>query len=103
MKNETGYWIECIPVRKTSLLSLSPGLYQASIDDFPDIKAIGISPDRAITKLRRRLDDLRRTYEERNEELPSGHSRLKPPQRLRGVDGWMSVYLELRACNIGTA
>ena len=97
MTSDNGYWIECVPVRKGSLLHLSPGLYRATISDFPDLYGLGLSPDRAITKLRRRLDAIREDCDVRAGfcPWPRAHSRLRPPHGLRAIEGWMSVYLDL--------
>lgn len=93
---DTGYWIECIPLQRTvSDARSSPDFYSATIHDFPDLMARGLSPDRAIDKLRRKLEKLHQ--DSAREALPSPHNRLAPPRRLRDVDGWMSVYLDLRA------
>jgi predicted RNase H-like HicB family nuclease len=97
--NNNGYWIECVPVRKPSLLHADAGFYTASISDFPEIRGFGLSPDRAITKLRKRLDAVRATYADQKEQLPQPHNRLTPPQRLRGIEGWMSVYVDLAISN----
>ena len=97
MKTDSGYWIECVPVRRGSLVHLTPGLYRATIADFPELSGLGLSPDRAITKLRRRLDAIRARDDGRKGycEWPRAHSRLRPPSTLRAVEGWMSVYLDL--------
>lgn len=71
---------------------MDPGLYTASINDLPDVKGLGLSPDRAIAKLQRRLSHLR---EERNCALPPMHNHLHPPQPNAAPNGWMSVYVEL--------
>jgi hypothetical protein len=74
---------------------LDPGLYAASIDGLPDVKAIGLSPDRAITKVKKRLEALRAARTASGLDLPMAHNRLTPPQRLRAQMGWMSVYVAL--------
>lgn len=95
MNKDNGYWIECVPVREPSLFAFYTGLYTAQVRDFPDIKAYGISPDRAISKLKRRLEHMHHDYTARAEPLPKPHSRLRPPQTLADTSGWMSVYVSL--------
>jgi hypothetical protein len=90
---QAGYWIECVPLRPRSWMHLDPGLYAASIEGLPDVHGLGISPDRAIAKLKRRLEMLR--------ALPPPHSQLKPPQRLQACQGWMSIYVELAGASTG--
>ena len=93
---DNGYWIECIPLRRTTPdFKDIPPLYHARIRDLPDLDARGLSPDRAISKLRRKLEKLRSGVEG-EAPLPRPHSRLFPPPCLRDVDGWMLVYLELK-------
>lgn len=103
IKKDTGYWIECVPIRKASFLSMEPGFYAATIADFPDMRAYGISPDRAITKLKRRLERLRTERAGPIRDLPRPHNRLQPPHKNREVEGWMSVYLDLIPSNMSTA
>lgn len=86
---DNGYWVECVPLRPRSWLHLDPGLYSASIDGLPDVKGLGLSPDRAIAKLQRRLAQVRAE----RADLPPAHNHLNPPHRLRDVQGWMSVYV----------
>lgn len=101
MNQDTGYWVECVPVRApSSLLGVHPGLYRASIGDFPHVYGLGLSPDRAITKLKRRLAYLHAIAGEPLPPLPQVHNRLRPPQTLRGIEGWMSVYLDLAALGV---
>jgi hypothetical protein len=96
MAETCGYWVECIPVRKGSFFTASPSLYAASVSDRPDIKAWGLNPNRAITKLRRRLAHLQEEAEQKHVALlPNAHNRLSPPHRLRGQAGWLSVYIDL--------
>lgn len=92
---DEGYWVECIPVRKGSFFAATPSLYAATISDCPDIKAWGLSPDRAITKLKKRLAVLRDDAAHADIHLPRAHNRLSPPHRLRGQAGWLSVYIDL--------
>lgn len=91
-----GYWVECVPLRPRSWLHLDPGLYAASVDGLPDVKAIGLSPDRAISKVKRRLEALRQERVALGQTLPPAHNHLSPPQRLRAEVGWMSVYVALQ-------
>jgi hypothetical protein len=88
-----GYWVECVPLRPRSWLHLDPGLYSASIDGLPDVQGLGLSPDRAIAKLQRRLAQVRAERIADGAGLPPTHSPLTPPKRLQGHHGWMSVYV----------
>ena len=98
-----GYWVECVPLRPRSWLHMNPGLYAASVEGFPDARGLGISPDRAIEKLRRRLMQIQGERVKRGENLPTGHNRLAPPKRLQGQIGWMSVFVDLARARDGAA
>ncbi len=95
----SGYWVECVPLRPRSWLHLDPGLYAASIDGIPGARGLGISPDRAIEKLQRRLAQIRSERVEHGVDLPPTHSRLVPPKRLQNHIGWMSVFVAVEAQN----
>ncbi len=94
-----GYWVVCVPLRPRSWLHLDPGLYAASIDGIPDARGLGISPDRAIEKLQRRLTQIRSERIAQGAGLPPAHSRLTPPKRLQNQIGWMSVFVAVEAGN----
>ncbi len=93
-----GYWVECVPLRPRSWFRLDPGLYAASVDGLPDVKGLGLSPDRAIGKLKKRLEAIRKHQDALHIDLPQPHNRLAPPHQLRAEHGgWMSVYVALCA------
>ena len=96
MIGETSYWIECFPVRKASFFKSTPGWYKATIHGFPELTGRGVSPNRAITKLRRQIEDLHRATGEES-ALPPHHSPLHPPLNSRDMAGWMSIYIDLHA------
>ncbi len=100
-----GYWIECIPLSDESLAQASPegqkgdsGLYKASSQSFPDMDETAPSPDKAIEKLRDRLKLIRQQYAQSGKILPEMDNPVRPPTRLRRVQGWISVYVEVGAC-----
>jgi hypothetical protein len=100
-----GYWIECVPlssVNSEELMrrispneNLSPDLYSASVEHFPDLSVTAASPDIAIEKLRNRLKSIRDDYRQTGKMLPDLDNPVRPPQRLRKVQGWISVYIEV--------
>lgn len=94
-----GYWVECVPLRPRSWLHLDPGLYTASVDGIPDARGLGISPDRAIEKLQRRLAQIRSERIAQGVGLPTPHNHLSPPKRLQNQIGWMSVFVTIGAGN----
>lgn len=92
-----GYWIECIPINKNANENNNENvdLYSASIGSFPEISAYAASPDQAIQKLRDKLKKIRTHYEIHGKKLPSVDNPVRPPHRLRFVQGWMSVFVEI--------
>ncbi len=90
-----GYWVECIPLSRQANQSLSDDLYSASIELFPEVETYAPSPDRAIEKIRAKLKILKRQYIAMAKPLPAVHSPMLPPSRLKAVEGWMSVYIDL--------
>lgn len=101
-----GYWIECIPLSDDSLALAPPEgqgdeashLYKASSQSFPDVDATAPSPDKAIEKLRDRLKQIRQQYAVSGKILPEMDNPVRPPTRLRRIQGWISVYVEVGAC-----
>lgn len=93
-----GYWIECIPVREQGNLesseTIDEGLYSATTASFPDVSEMAPSPDLAIEKLRNRLKTIRQDYKNTGKLLPELDNPVRPPNRLRSVMGWISVYVE---------
>ena len=89
-----GYWIECIPVQDPAKPSLANALYSASTESFPEMAEIAASPDKAIEKLRDRLKTIRCEYSKTGKLLPELDNPVMPPNRLRSVSGWISVYVE---------
>lgn len=90
-----GYWIECIPINRNANENLGPDLYSASIGSFPEISAYAQSPDQAIQKLRDKLKKIKSHYEISGKAMPSVDNPVRPPHRLRFVQGWMSVFVEI--------
>jgi hypothetical protein len=88
-----GYWIECIPVQEQG--NLSADLYSATSESFPDLQEMAPSPDQAIEKLRSRLKAIRADYSNSGRLLPELDNPVRPPNRLRSISGWISVYVEL--------
>ncbi len=88
-----GYWIECIPVQIQE--NLAPDLYSATSESFPEVTEMAPSPDQAIEKLRHRLKTIRNDYQKTGKLLPELDNPVRPPNRLRGVIGWISVYVEI--------
>jgi len=92
---DKGYWVECVPLRRSANQNLAPDLYSASVSSFPDIQAYGRTPDAAIEKLRSKLKLLKQRYEGEHKALPRPHPSLSPTARYQSVEGWMSVYVDL--------
>jgi hypothetical protein len=92
-----GYWVECIPLDRDSVnqAHLSPDLYSASSGSFPDVTETASSPDQAIEKLRDRLRTIRQHYHLTGKILPEMDNPVRPPTRLRSVQGWISVYINI--------
>ena len=90
-----GYWAECVPVNGNADQNLSPDLYSASISSLPEISVYAPSPDKAIEKLRTRLKQVKHDYEAQGQNLPYQDNPVRPPNRLRFVRGWMSVYINV--------
>lgn len=87
----SGYWIECVPS------GASERIYTASVDVFPDLVIQASSPDAAVDRMRWKLLSLRRNYSETGQLLPRPHSPHTPPTQRRGIEGWLSVYIELES------
>ncbi len=113
---KNGYWIECIPLHSVNsehihnsqlqnLKALSHNqnmvdgvakdLYGATTESFPDLVVTAPSPDKAIEKLRERLQSVRKDYEMTGKILPALDNPVRPPQRLRQIQGWISVYVDI--------
>ncbi len=109
---KSGYWIECIPLHSVNsehihilplqeLKALSQNenmaedLYGATTESFPDLVVTAPSPDKAIEKLRERLRSVRQDYEITGKILPALDNPVRPPQRLRQIQGWISVYVDV--------
>lgn len=90
-----GYWIECIPVNRNTVKDAGADLYSASIGSFPELSAYAPSPDQAIQKLSEKLRKIKHQYELTGRNLPGVENPVRPPQRLRFVQGWISVYIDL--------
>lgn len=91
----TGYWVECVPLRHSANENFSADLYSASIDLLPEIESYGPSPDQAIERVRAKLKTLKKQYRAMERPLPTAHNRHAPTSRLKAVDGWMSIYIDL--------
>jgi len=95
-----GYWIECVPVVEqsqndiTEFERMSERLYRATAESFPDVKEMAQTPDQAIEKLRNRLKNIRADYSRTGKLLPELDNPVRPPDRMRSVMGWISVYVE---------
>lgn len=97
---KNGYWIECIPLDEApdangTRKHLETHLYSASTSSFPDITETASSPDQAIEKLSDRLKTIRQHYQTTGKILPEMDNPVRPPKRLRAVQGWISVYIDL--------
>lgn len=100
-----GYWIECIPLSEDTQEQVplkgqngDGGLYKASSQSFPDMDETAPSPDKAIEKLRDRLKLIRQQYDQSGKLLPEMDNPVRPPTRLRRIQGWISVYVEVGTC-----
>jgi len=89
---DNGYWVECFPVSNSNV---GPDLYSATTEAFPKVSCTGTSVDSAIENIRKRLDTIRKSYEERGMVLPSAHSLSSPTKHHRQEQKWMSVYVTL--------
>ncbi len=91
-----GYWVECIPLPEDEAnQNLSKDLYSASVSSFPELTETAPSPDLAIEKLRTRLKSIRQQYTTTGDRLPEMDNPVRPPTRLRAIQGWISVYINL--------
>jgi predicted RNase H-like HicB family nuclease len=90
-----GYWIECVPVREQENVPV-PRRYSATSRSFPEIAEQAESPDQAIEKLRMRLKAIRSDYERSGRLLPESDNPVRPPDGLRNVSGWISVYVDFQ-------
>jgi len=96
---KNGYWVECIPLQEDAIQQTAGnGLYSASSSSFPELTETAPSPDQAIEKLRDRLRTIRQQYQVTGKILPEMDNPVNPPKRLRSVQGWISVYIELQDC-----
>ena len=111
-----GYWIECIPLYSVNSEHISTlqlqniselaknqnmpeDLYSATAESFPDLVVTAPSPDIAIDKLRERLRKVRDDYQLAGKVLPALDNPVRPPQRLRQIQGWISVYVDISSQN----
>lgn len=90
-----GYWIECVPVQSKANQNQAADLYSATTESFPDLAEMAPSPDAAIEQLRHRLKTIRNDYKQTGKILPELDNPVRPPNRLRSVSGWISVYIEV--------
>lgn len=91
-----GYWVECIPLDGDQLdQHIENSLYSASVSSFPDLTETAPSPDQAIEKLRARLKRIRQAYAAAGDVLPEMDNPVRPPTRLRSIQGWISVYIKM--------
>lgn len=90
-----GYWVECIPLGNQANQNHTADLYSASVSSFPELTETAPSPDQAIEKLRSRLKKIRQQYKSSGDDLPEMDNPVRPPTRLRAVQGWISVYINL--------
>lgn len=93
---KNGYWVECIPLDGDQLdQHIENSLYSASVSSFPDLTETAPSPDQAIEKLRDRLKRIRQVYAAAGDSLPEMDNPVRPPTRLRSIQGWISVYINM--------
>ncbi len=90
-----GYWIECVPLMGDQQKMAGAGLYSASVSSFPEVTETAPSPDQAIEKLRDRLRNIRQQYAASGNALPEMDNPVRPPTRLRAIQGWISVYINV--------
>lgn len=91
-----GYWVECIPVAGNEAnQNHTADLYSASVSSFPELTETAPSPDQAIEKLRSRLKTIRQQYSSAGDRLPEMDNPVRPPTRLRAIQGWISVYINM--------
>lgn len=90
-----GYWVECIPLHGNANQNMSPDLYGASIRSLPEVSAYAPSPDKAIEKLRVKLKKLKQYCELTGRNMPEIENPAEPPARLKFVEGWLSVYVDI--------
>lgn len=120
---KNGYWIECVPLSsvnseaKGTTVSEAPSLslqnketvqdnlgldlYAASTEQFPELSVTASSPDLAIEKLRAHLKAVREDYKKTGKRLPDTDNPVKPPRRLRRIQGWISVYVDMSDSSCG--
>lgn len=93
-----GYWVECVPATAEQInisQEIVAGGYVASPTSFPDVHETASTPDEAINRIRDRLIKVRKTYSQSGKILPEMDNPVRPPNRLRNVQGWISVYIVL--------
>ncbi len=107
-----GYWIECVPLHSVNSKhidelplnhlsalaknqNMADDLYGATTESFPELVVTAPSADKAIEKLRERLRMMRKDYQKTGKILPDLHNPVRPPQRLRQIQGWISVYVDV--------
>ena len=93
--SEKGYWIDCIPVSKSSNENFSHDLYSASIDNFPEMSVTASSPDMAVEKLRQKLKQVKKYYALTGRSLPRKHNRMMPSVKKASSTAWMSIYIDV--------
>tara|TARA_B100000378_G_scaffold278048_2_gene280042 strand:- start:310 stop:597 length:288 start_codon:yes stop_codon:yes gene_type:complete len=93
--SEKGYWINCTPVSHSSNENFAHDLYNASIDNFPEMSVTAASPDMAVQKLRDKLAKVKKYYELTGRTLPQKHNRLMPNPKKSSSGGWMSIYIDI--------
>jgi hypothetical protein len=116
---KNGYWIECVPALvseskftdlsatcsieakdKATNSNLSADLYTATVSSIPDVSETAPSPDLAIQKIRDRLRTIREDYKKTGRLLPDLDNPVKPPNKFRNRQGWISIYIEISDTSI---
>jgi hypothetical protein len=101
-----GYWIECVPIHSVNSQDAKDALskpenhdivegYRATAESFPELLVMAPSPDKAIEKLREHLKSVRNDYQKTGKILPDLDNPVRPPQKLRQIQGWISVYVDI--------
>jgi predicted RNase H-like HicB family nuclease len=96
-----GYWVECVPANTKHIDIIDKASetgYIASPTSFPDVHETASTPDEAINRIRARLMKVRSTYAQSGKILPEMDNPVRPPNRLRNVQGWISVYIVVSEC-----
>ncbi len=102
---KNGYWVECVPANTKQIdimkkIAESPenSGYVATPASFPDLQETAATPEEAINRMRARLMTLRSHYSQTGKLLPEMDNPVRPPTRLRNVQGWISVYIVVGEC-----